>query len=378
VYAACAPQPAGRRGRDGPGQLGIAIPNFWFAILLILLFSVKLQWFSRRRLPGLDRRHGGGPLEGLKALLLPAMALAVVQAAILARITRSAVLEVLREDFVRTARAKGLSRRAALWGHVLRNAMIPVVTVMGLQFANLLAGTIVVENVFYLPGLGRLIFQSIANRDLIVVRNCVMLLAAMVVVVNFCRGRAVRGDRPPREGQRYLSHEPVESFLPRGGRHPASSFHGGLALGRAGFRRQVPSAGERNASHVGTPPGWLRALRHRSFVLGAVLTRCCWAWPPVAGLDALVALRDGLARQAAAAQRAALAGHRCLWPRRGVAAAGGRAQLHLVGVIAVGIGLGVGTALGLLAAARAAGWKKPSCGWPTSRLPFRPCCRPSC
>ena len=117
--------------------------------------------------------------------MLPAIALAVVQAAILARITRSAVLEVLREDFVRTARAKGLSQRAALWGHVLRNAMIPVITVMGLQFANLLAGTIVVENVFYLPGLGRLIFQSISNRDLIVVRNCVMLLATMVVIVNF-------------------------------------------------------------------------------------------------------------------------------------------------------------------------------------------------
>ncbi len=124
-------------------------------------------------------------LQGLKALLLPAISLAVVQAAILARITRSAVLDVLREDFVRTARAKGASQRRALWGHVLRNAMIPVITVMGLQFAELLAGTIVVENVFYLPGLGRLIFQSISNRDLIVVRNCVMLLAAMVVIVNF-------------------------------------------------------------------------------------------------------------------------------------------------------------------------------------------------
>jgi peptide/nickel transport system permease protein len=95
------------------------------------------------------------------------------------------VLEVLREDFVRTARAKGVSRSGTLWGHVLRNAMIPVITIMGLQFAELLAGTIVVESVFYLPGLGRLIFQSISNRDLIVVRNCVMLLAAMVVIVNF-------------------------------------------------------------------------------------------------------------------------------------------------------------------------------------------------
>jgi peptide/nickel transport system permease protein len=162
-------------------QVGIALPNFWFAILLILLFSVKLQWLSAGGFAGWN----DGVWAGLRSLLLPAISLAVVQAAILARVTRSAVLEVLREDFVRTARAKGLSRRAVLWQHVLRNAMIPVMTVMGLQFANLLAGTIVIENVFYLPGLGRLIFQSIANRDLIVVRNCVMLLAAMVVVVNF-------------------------------------------------------------------------------------------------------------------------------------------------------------------------------------------------
>jgi len=162
-------------------QVGIALPNFWFAILLVLLFSVKLQWLSAGGFAGWDE----GVVAGLRSLLLPAISLSVVQAAILARVTRSAVLEVLREDFVRTARAKGLSRRQVLWQHVLRNAMIPVMTVMGLQFANLLAGTIIIENVFYLPGLGRLIFQSISNRDLIVVRNCVMLLAAMVVVVNF-------------------------------------------------------------------------------------------------------------------------------------------------------------------------------------------------
>lgn len=185
VYAASRHNRWGDVGVMGLAQLGIAIPNFWFAILLILLFSVKLQWFSAGGFPGWTEDAGGGFWPALKALLLPAISLAVVQAAILARITRSAVLEVLREDFVRTARAKGLSARAVLWGHVLRNAMVPVVTVMGLQFANLLAGTIVVENVFFLPGLGRLIFQSIANRDLIVVRNCVMLLAAMVVVVNF-------------------------------------------------------------------------------------------------------------------------------------------------------------------------------------------------
>ncbi|MCT9813411.1 ABC transporter permease [Acidovorax sp. Be4] len=185
VYAASRHNRWGDMGVMGLAQLGIAIPNFWFAILLILLFSVKLQWFSAGGFPGWSEDEGGGLWAALKALLLPAISLAVVQAAILARITRSAVLDVLREDFVRTARAKGLTQRAVLWGHVLRNAMIPVVTVMGLQFANLLAGTIVVENVFYLPGLGRLIFQSIANRDLIVVRNCVMLLATMVVVVNF-------------------------------------------------------------------------------------------------------------------------------------------------------------------------------------------------
>lgn len=181
VYAASRHHRLGDVGVMGLTQVGIAIPNFWFAILLILLFAVNLRWFPAGGFPGWAA--GAGP--ALKALVLPAVSLAVVQSAILARITRSAVLDVLREDFVRTARAKGLSRRAALWGHVLRNALIPVITVMGLQFATLLAGTIVVESVFYLPGLGRLIFQSISNRDLIVVRNCVMLLAAMVVVVNF-------------------------------------------------------------------------------------------------------------------------------------------------------------------------------------------------
>jgi peptide/nickel transport system permease protein len=181
VTAAARHNRLGDVGLMGLTQIGIAIPNFWFAILLLLLFSVQLQWFAAVGFDGWD----DGVLAGLKGLLLPAISLAVVQAAILARITRSAVLEVMREDFVRTARAKGVSRRAALWRHVLRNAMIPVVTVMGMQFSELLAGTIVIEKVFSLPGLGLLIFQSIGNRDLIVVRNCVMLLAAMVVIVNF-------------------------------------------------------------------------------------------------------------------------------------------------------------------------------------------------
>ena len=166
-------------------QVGIAIPNFWFAILLVFVFAVKLQWFSAGGFPGWSADDGGGVWPAFKSLVLPAVALAVVQAAILTRITRSAVLDVLREDFVRTARAKGLCQRAVLWRHVLRNAFVPMLTVMGLQFANLLTGTIVVENVFSLPGLGRLIFQAIANRDIIVVRNVVMLLAAAVIVINF-------------------------------------------------------------------------------------------------------------------------------------------------------------------------------------------------
>ncbi len=185
MFAASRHNRAGDFGTMALVQIGIALPNFWLAILLILLFAVRLQWLPAGGFPGWSAEDGGGFWPALQALLLPAVALAVVQGAILARITRSAVLDMLREDFVRTARAKGLSRRGALWRHVLRNALVPVLTVMGLQFAGLLAGTIVVENVFALPGLGRLVFQSIANRDLIVVRNCVLLLAAMVVFVNF-------------------------------------------------------------------------------------------------------------------------------------------------------------------------------------------------
>jgi peptide/nickel transport system permease protein len=181
LYAASRHNKLGDVGVMAASQVGIAVPNFWFAILLILLFAVKLQWFSAGGFPGWDDE----PWEAFKALILPAVSLAVVQAAILARITRSAVLDVLREDFVRTARAKGLSRDAVLWRHVLRNAMVPVLTVMGLQFANLVTGTIVVENVFALPGLGRLIFQAISNRDVLLVQGIVMLLAATVLVINF-------------------------------------------------------------------------------------------------------------------------------------------------------------------------------------------------
>jgi len=145
------------------------------------VFAVQLRWFPAGGFPG----WADGAGAALRALLLPAVALATVQAAILARITRSALLDVMREDFVRSARAKGLSKRAVLWHHVLRNAFVPVLTVMGLQFASLVTGTIVIEKVFALPGLGLLIFQGIANRDHLLVQDLVMLLAAAVIVINF-------------------------------------------------------------------------------------------------------------------------------------------------------------------------------------------------
>jgi peptide/nickel transport system permease protein len=181
VYAASRHNKAGDVTVMGISQLGISVPNFWLALLLILLFAVNLRWFSAGGFPG----WGNGVWPAFKALILPAIALATVQGAILARFTRSAVLETMREDYVRTARAKGLSRRATLWRHVLRNAMIPVITIMGLQFANLLAGTIIVEEVFAMPGMGRLILQAISNRDVVVVRDVVLMLAALVVLINF-------------------------------------------------------------------------------------------------------------------------------------------------------------------------------------------------
>jgi len=181
VYAASRHNRLGDVAVMGLSQLGIAMPTFWLAILLILLFAVELGWFPAGGFPG----WSAGLWPGLRALILPAVALAIVQSAVLARVTRAAVLDVMREDFVRTARAKGMSAAAALRRHVLRNAMIPIVTVMGLQFSNLIVLTIVAESVFSLPGLGHLVLNAIANRDLVVVRDVVMLLAALVVAVNF-------------------------------------------------------------------------------------------------------------------------------------------------------------------------------------------------
>ncbi|WP_121630156.1 ABC transporter permease [Tropicibacter alexandrii] len=177
---------AARRGRPADlavmagTQLGVAIPNFWFAMLLVLLFAIKLRVMPSGGFPGWDE-----PLDALKSLTLPAVALALPQAAILARILRSSLIDALGEDYIRTARAKGLTRWQALRRHGLRNALIPVLTILGLQFSFLLAGAIIIEQVFYLPGLGRLIFQAISQRDLIVVESVVMLLVFAVIVVNF-------------------------------------------------------------------------------------------------------------------------------------------------------------------------------------------------
>lgn len=162
-------------------QLGLATPEFWLGILLILLFSVQWGLFSAGGFPGWSVDFWGS----IKALLLPSFALGVIRASILTRLTRSSMLDVLGEDYVRTARAKGLKERTVIYVHALRNALIPVLTILGLQLGQLMAGAIIIENVFYLPGLGRLVFQAIGQRDLPVVREIVLFMAAAVVLVNF-------------------------------------------------------------------------------------------------------------------------------------------------------------------------------------------------
>lgn len=177
---------ASRRGKAGDTavmgltQIGIALPNFWFAMLLVLLFAVRLQLLPAGGFAGWDQ-----PVAALRSLLLPSVALALPQAAILARVLRSALIETLDQDYIRTARAKGLTRAQTLRRHALRNALIPVLTILGMQFSFLLAGAIIIENVFYLPGLGRLIFQAITQRDLIVVQSAVLVLVGAVIMVTF-------------------------------------------------------------------------------------------------------------------------------------------------------------------------------------------------
>ena len=162
-------------------QLGLATPEFWLGILLILLFAVKWGFFSAGGFVGWDVSFWGS----IKALILPAFALGAIRASILTRLTRSSMLDVLREDYIRTARAKGLKERTVIYVHALKNALVPVLTILGLQLGQLLAGAIIIENVYYLPGLGRLVFQAIGQRDLPVVREIVLFMAAAVVLVNF-------------------------------------------------------------------------------------------------------------------------------------------------------------------------------------------------
>jgi len=184
----------------GVAQFGMALPNFWLGILLILVFAIAFPILPAGGFVGWEK----GVWPALRCLVMPALALALPQAAILSRVTRSSVLETLGQDYVRTARAKGLSGTAALWRHAVPNALIPVVTIIGLQFSFLLAGTVIIENVFALPGLGRLVFQAIAQRDLIVVQDLVVLLAGSVIVVNFLVDLAYLGLDPrlTRDGAR--------------------------------------------------------------------------------------------------------------------------------------------------------------------------------
>jgi peptide/nickel transport system substrate-binding protein len=178
---------AARRGRasdvvlSGLTQLGLAIPNFWLGMLLVLLFAIGLHWVSAGGFPGWE----AGFWTALKALTLPAIALAMPQAAILARVLRGALLDTLHDDYIRSARAKGAGEWRVLWRHALPNALIPVVTILGMQFSFLLAGGVIIENVFFLPGLGRLVFQAIVQRDLIVVQSVVVILVFAVVIVTF-------------------------------------------------------------------------------------------------------------------------------------------------------------------------------------------------
>ena len=162
-------------------QATMALPNFWIGLILILVVSTWLGWLPAGGFPG----WGAGAIAALNALVLPALALALPQAGILARVARTAVVELSGDDFIRAARAKGLPPRLILWRHILPNTVVPIITLIGLQFTFLVAGAVLVENVFSLPGLGRLAFQAVAQRDLVVLQSVVLLLATLVIAVNF-------------------------------------------------------------------------------------------------------------------------------------------------------------------------------------------------
>jgi peptide/nickel transport system permease protein len=181
LYAATHHRRAGDYVAMIVSQFGISIPQFWSGLLLILVFSVTLGWVRSGGFEG----WSAGAWPALRSLLLPAIALGFFQAAVLVRATRSAVLDVLREDYVRTARAKGLREPLVVVKHTFRNALIPIVTVAGLQLGQLMAGAIVLESVFALPGLGRLALGAISARDLPVVQGVALFVASCIVVINF-------------------------------------------------------------------------------------------------------------------------------------------------------------------------------------------------
>ncbi|MBI2162337.1 MAG: ABC transporter permease [Candidatus Rokubacteria bacterium] len=181
LYAATRHRRAGDYAAMVVSQLGIAVPGFWAGLLLILLFSVRLGWVQSGGFEG----WSNGLWPGVRSLLLPAVALGLFQAAVLVRATRSSVLDVLREDYVRTARAKGVGEARVIAKHTFRNALIPVVTVAGIQLGQLMAGSIVLESVFALPGLGRLALGAISARDLPVVQGVTLFVASCIVLINF-------------------------------------------------------------------------------------------------------------------------------------------------------------------------------------------------
>ena len=160
--------------------VGAAIPNFWLALLLILVFAVDLGWF-----PALGfTSFRDDPLENMRGMVLPAIAIGIAQAAVLARQTRASMVEVLQQDYVRTARSKGLRERNVIFRHGFRNAMIPVITILGLQISNIVSGAIIIESVFSLPGIGKLLIDSIFNRELVTVQALALMLALAVAMSN--------------------------------------------------------------------------------------------------------------------------------------------------------------------------------------------------
>ena len=165
---------------SGLNGVAVAVPGFWLGILAILLFSVALGWLP----PGGRGDLLHDPILELKFLLLPALALALPFVASLSRLTRASMLEVLGDDYVRTARAKGIAEPGIVLRHALRNALVPVVTILGLQFGRLLGGAVIIESVFSWPGIGQLIRDSIANRDYLVVQACLLLLVVVFIVIN--------------------------------------------------------------------------------------------------------------------------------------------------------------------------------------------------